>query len=148
MLQSILAYVRVVQRRSCELGLSINLFEGPVFKDLEKGFFAALNNVFVEQQSNGAQTKCDNFFNLNDTELISKSDFCIISNSEGSKTVLFSLLDQQYEHAQPYNECFAISRSRKSLYPEFEHIFTFQKLVLVKRFEKAPYRHKKSRIHA
>lgn len=63
-----LSKTRGIQRRMNELGLNVNLLEGPRFKKSNKGLLAASNNRFAHQQANGGGIQSHNMITIRDTE--------------------------------------------------------------------------------
>ncbi len=89
---SMLCYIRGIQRRLSEIGFHVNLFDGPIFRDLRSGLVPALNNKFAEQQSYGAVTKSHNILTLKEIETIFESEHCNARNAEGfRKRLIFAV---------------------------------------------------------
>lgn len=63
-----LSYVRDAQRRMNEPGLHVNVFEGPSFKESDKGLVAVLYNRFPHQQANGAGIRSRNMLSISEIE--------------------------------------------------------------------------------
>lgn len=69
-----LNYVRGVQRRIKELGLTINLFSDPIFADPVERLSPLLDNKFAQQQSEGQITKNHNILTIDDIRTIFGSE--------------------------------------------------------------------------
>lgn len=80
---TMLNYVRRVQHRIRELGLSVNLFSDPIFTDPVEGLCPVLDNKFAMQQAEGQITKSHNILTIDDIGTIFGSEHCNPKNSEG-----------------------------------------------------------------
>ena len=85
---TMLGYLRGVQRRLEELGISVNLFQGPVFNELNLGLVTAINNLFAKQQAEGTVTKSHNVLTISDIQTIFSSEFSNPRNAEGYRNRL------------------------------------------------------------
>ena len=85
---TMIAYIRGVQRRLREFGVSVDLLSGPIFAHPVHGLKAAVDNKFAVQQARGRCTTSHNVLTIDDIRTSFASELCNPGNAEGYRNRL------------------------------------------------------------